>query len=130
MFTRAANAMLPAGLLLLSACSTVPYTGRHQLKMLPAGQELSLGEESYKEELSKVKVSADPGKTAMVTKVSMAIANVAKNDPEILKIWAVSGMALYPKEQRTPEGAAAYLKKEIAHWGEVVRANKIEPPTN
>jgi tripartite-type tricarboxylate transporter receptor subunit TctC len=54
----------------------------------------------------------------------------ALNDPEILKIWAVSGMAPYPKEQRTPEGAAAYLHKEIEHWGEVVRDNHIEAPSN
>jgi len=54
----------------------------------------------------------------------------ALNDPDILKIWAASGMAPYPKEQRTPEGAAAYLKKEIAHWGEVVRENHIEAPSN
>ena len=51
-------------------------------------------------------------------------------DPEILKVWANSGMAPYPPEQRTPEGAAAYLKQQIAHWGEVVRENKIEAPTN
>ena len=54
----------------------------------------------------------------------------ALDDPDILKIWANSGMAPYPKEQRTPEGAAAYLKTQIAHWGEVVRDNKIEAPTN
>ena len=54
----------------------------------------------------------------------------ALDDPEILKVWAGSGMAPYPQEQRTPEGAAAYLKQEIAHWGEVVRDNKIEAPTN
>ena len=36
----------------------------------------------------------------------------------------------YPKEQHTPAGAAAYLKKEIAHWGQVVRDNKIEAPAN
>jgi tripartite-type tricarboxylate transporter receptor subunit TctC len=54
----------------------------------------------------------------------------ALNDPEILKIWAASGMAPYPAAQRTPEGAAAYLKKEIAHWGEVVRENHIEAPSN
>jgi tripartite-type tricarboxylate transporter receptor subunit TctC len=54
----------------------------------------------------------------------------ALGDPEILKAWAASGMAPYPNEQRTPEGAAAYLKKEIAHWGDVVRANKIEAPAN
>jgi hypothetical protein len=39
-------------------------------------------------------------------------------------------MAPYPPAQRTPEGAAAYLKQQIAHWGEVVRANNIEAPTN
>ena len=54
----------------------------------------------------------------------------AMNDPEILKVWAASGMAPYPAEQRTLEGAAAYLKQEIAHWGEVVRDNKIEAPSN
>ena len=54
----------------------------------------------------------------------------AMADPEILKIWANSGMAPYPPAQRTPEGAAAYLKQQIAHWGEVVRANNIEAPTN
>jgi tripartite-type tricarboxylate transporter receptor subunit TctC len=51
-------------------------------------------------------------------------------DPEILRAWANSGMAPYPPQQRTPEGAAAYLKQQIAHWGEVVRDNNIEAPTN
>ena len=51
-------------------------------------------------------------------------------DPEILKVWSNSGMTPYPKEQRTPEGAAAYLKQQIAHWGAVVRDNKIEAPAN
>ena len=54
----------------------------------------------------------------------------AMEDPAILAAWANSGVSPYPKEQRTPAGAAAYLKKEIAHWGEVVRDNKIQPPTN
>jgi tripartite-type tricarboxylate transporter receptor subunit TctC len=54
----------------------------------------------------------------------------ALSDPVILKAWATSGMAPYPAAQRTPEGAAAYLKQQIAHWGEVVRDNKIEAPTN
>ena len=54
----------------------------------------------------------------------------ALNDPEILKAWAASGMAPYPTAQRTPAGAAAYLKAEIARWGQVVRDNKIEAPAN
>ena len=52
------------------------------------------------------------------------------DDPAILKIWAETGVSAYPKELRTPEGAAAYLKQQIAHWGKVVRDNKIEPPSN
>ena len=51
-------------------------------------------------------------------------------DPEILKNWATTGMFPYPKEQRTPAGAAAYLKSEIERWGQVVRDNKIEAPSN
>jgi tripartite-type tricarboxylate transporter receptor subunit TctC len=51
-------------------------------------------------------------------------------DPEILKAWATSGMFPYPKEQRTPVGTAAYLKSEIERWGQVVRDNKIEAPSN
>ena len=54
----------------------------------------------------------------------------AMDDPEILKIWAASGMAPYPKAQRTPAGATAYLKSEIERWGQVVRDNKIEAPAN
>jgi putative tricarboxylic transport membrane protein len=54
----------------------------------------------------------------------------ALQDPEILKVWAMSGMAPYPKAQRTPAGAAAYLKSEIERWGQVVRDNKIEAPKN
>lgn len=52
------------------------------------------------------------------------------DDPAILKTWADSGVSPYPKDQRSPEAAAAYLKKEIAHWGVVVRENNIQPPTN
>ena len=54
----------------------------------------------------------------------------ALDDPEILKVWAQSGMAPYPKMQRTPAGATAYLKSEIDRWGQVVRDNKIEAPAN
>lgn len=54
----------------------------------------------------------------------------AVQDPAILSAWAKTGVSAYPKEQQTPTGAAAYLKKEIAHWGQVVRDNKIEAPSN
>ena len=65
----------------------------------------------------------------VIDKINAALQETM-DDPALLKAWAETGTGPYPKEQRTPEGAAAYLKKEIAHWGEVVRENKIEPPTN
>ena len=54
----------------------------------------------------------------------------AVEDPMILAAWAKTGVSAYPKEQQSPAGAAAYLKKEIAHWGQVVRDNNIEAPAN
>jgi len=65
----------------------------------------------------------------IITALDSAVQD-ALTDPEILKSWAASGMVPYPKAQQTPEGAAAYLKSEIARWGEVVRDNKIEAPSN
>ena len=65
----------------------------------------------------------------IIDALNSALQNVL-DDPEILKVWAASGMAPYPPEQRTPAGAAAYLSQQIAHWGEVVRDNKIEAPAN
>jgi len=65
----------------------------------------------------------------VIDKINAALQETM-DDPALLKAWAETGTGPYPKEQRTPEGAAVYLKKEIAHWGEVVRENKIEPPTN
>ncbi|MBN8937055.1 MAG: tripartite tricarboxylate transporter substrate binding protein [Rhizobiales bacterium] len=62
--------------------------------------------------------------TALDTALQEALA-----DPEILKVWAASGMSPYPKAQRTPEGAAAYLKSEIKRWGDVIRDNHIEAST-
>jgi tripartite-type tricarboxylate transporter receptor subunit TctC len=51
------------------------------------------------------------------------------DDPAILKAWADTGVSPYAKEQRSPEAAQAMLKAEIQHWGQVVRDNKIEAPT-
>ena len=49
-------------------------------------------------------------------------------DPAILKSWADTGVAPYPKEQRTPAAARALLKSEIDRWGQVVRDNNIQAP--
>ncbi len=50
-------------------------------------------------------------------------------DPAMLKGWADTGVSPYPKEQRSPAAARALLRSEIARWGQVVRDNNIQPPT-
>jgi tripartite-type tricarboxylate transporter receptor subunit TctC len=67
--------------------------------------------------------------TAIVNALNAALQE-AIEAPDIRAAWAKTGVSAYPTEQRTPGGAAAYLKKEIAHWGQVVRDNKIEAPSN
>ena len=73
---------------------------------------------------------APAGTPKPVTDALTGALQEALADPEILKAWAASGMTPYPKAQQTPGGAAAYLKSEIARWGQVVRDNKIEAPSN
>jgi tripartite-type tricarboxylate transporter receptor subunit TctC len=70
-----------------------------------------------------------PGGTPVpIVNALSAAVQEAVQDPAILTAWAKTGVSAYPKEQQTPAGAAAYLKKEIAHWGQVIRDNKIEAP--
>ena len=73
---------------------------------------------------------APAGTPAPIISALNAALQEAVADPEILAAWAKTGVTAYPKEQQTPAGAAAYLKKEIAHWGQVVRDNNIEAPAN
>ena len=65
----------------------------------------------------------------IISSLNMSVQDVL-DDPDILRAWALSGMTPYPPEQRSPAGAAAYLHKEIEHWGAVVRENNIEAPAN
>ncbi len=73
---------------------------------------------------------APTGTPAPIINALNAALQEAVQDPAILAVWAKTGVSAYPKEQQTPAGAAAYLKKEIAHWGQVVRDNNIEAPSN
>jgi tripartite-type tricarboxylate transporter receptor subunit TctC len=49
----------------------------------------------------------------------------AVSDPAIVKNWAAQDVSAFPPEQRSPAAAAAFLKSEIARWGEVIRDNDI-----
>jgi tripartite-type tricarboxylate transporter receptor subunit TctC len=50
-------------------------------------------------------------------------------DPALLKTCADTGVSPYPQDQRSPAAARALLRSEIARWGQVVRDNNIQAPT-
>jgi tripartite-type tricarboxylate transporter receptor subunit TctC len=60
----------------------------------------------------------------IIDKLNAAL-QVALADPKVRKSFADGGMDLFPPGEETPEAAGALLKREIALWGEVIRANKI-----
>ena len=62
---------------------------------------------------------------AIVERLNVALQEIM-DDPAILKSWADTGVAPYPKEQRTPAAARVLLKSEIERWGQVVRDNNIQ----
>lgn len=63
----------------------------------------------------------------IVAKLNSALQQVLE-DPALIKAWAETGVAPYPKEQRSSAAARTIFKNEIARWGEVVRANNIQAP--
>ncbi len=63
--------------LLTAACQTVPLTGRHQLLLISSEEEISLGEEAYKNTLKSAKLSQDQAATDMVRRVGERIAKAA-----------------------------------------------------
>lgn len=46
-------------------------------------------------------------------------------DSKVKKLFADGGMDAFPEAERTPEAAAALLKREIKLWGDVIRSNNI-----
>lgn len=60
------------------ACQTVPETNRTQILLIDASSELAMGEESYKEILSKSKISKDRDLTKKIRQIGRNIANVTK----------------------------------------------------
>ena len=62
---------------------------------------------------------------AIVEKLNSTLQEIMSN-PATLKLWANSGVAPYPKDQRSPAAARTLLKSEIARWTQVVRDNQIQ----
>lgn len=127
---------------LLSACSTVPITGRSGLHLVPQSQLLTLSLQQYDEVLQKSKLSQDPEKVAMVRRVGFRIAEAAEaflkesgheesldnykwefnliEDDETANAWVMPGgkAAVYTgifKYTRNETGLAVVLGHEVAH---------------
>jgi predicted Zn-dependent protease len=67
-------------LIFLSACSTVPVTGRKELNLVSEGQETQLGLSSFNQLKTNTPISKDPDANAMVQRVGQRIAQVASKD--------------------------------------------------
>jgi len=65
---------------LLSGCSTVPVTGRHELNIVSSGEETQLGLSSFDQLKKDTPVSKDPAMNAMVQRVGKRIADIATKD--------------------------------------------------
>jgi tripartite-type tricarboxylate transporter receptor subunit TctC len=59
-----------------------------------------------------------------------AVLRSAADDPLLVRTWAETGVAPYPRDQRSPQAARAMLRDEIARWSKVVRENNIRPQTD
>src|SRR5215208_4537013 len=73
-------AALGSILLSLTACSTVPVTGRHSLNLVSEGQEMELGLSSFDQLKKETPINHDPTLNALVQRVGKRIAAVATKD--------------------------------------------------
>lgn len=73
-------------LLSLSACSTVPITGRSQLNLIPGSSMLSMSLQQYDQFLKEHKVSANQQQTQTVKRVGARIQNAVE------RYFAASGL--------------------------------------
>ena len=62
----------------------------------------------------------------VVDKLNAALRH-ALADPKVLEVFALNGVEAYPAAEQTPEFATNLLKSDIKRWGDMVRANRIQP---
>jgi metalloendopeptidase OMA1, mitochondrial len=77
-FIRSYSVVVVALALGLTGCSTVPETGRRQLNLLSANQEMELGLTAFEQMKQEVPISKDPAANALVQKVGQRISAVAE----------------------------------------------------
>lgn len=121
--------LLSSFLLFLSACSSVPISGRSRLLLTNESQETASGAASYETFLSEAKVSTDTVKSALVKKVGQKIAkvsgydydwefNLVENDEANAFCLPGGKVAVYTgilKYTQTEAGLAVVMSHEIAH---------------
>ena len=118
-------------LLLIVACSTTPYTHRSQLMMVSEGEEMTLGDQAYRQALSESKIEKDPRVNDVVRRVGQRIATAADrpdykwefvviDDPKTANAFALPGgkvavyTGLFPVAE-TEAGLATVMGHEVAH---------------
>lgn len=132
---------IAAALLLAAACSTAPFTGRKQFRMLPESELSAMALAQYKDFLSQNKVSTSKGLTSTVREIGVNIQRAAEryytakglqdqlagfqwefnlvDDPGV-NAWCMPGgkvvvyTGLLPIAQNT-DGLAIVMGHEIAH---------------
>lgn len=116
---------------LLSACKIAPYTGRRQLILIPAAQEMALGLDAYQQTLQSSKLSTDAAQIQMVQRVGARLALAADKpeykwefnlieDAAMVNAFCLPGgkVAVYTgilPVTRDEDGMAVVLGHEIAH---------------
>src|SRR5690349_10396678 len=80
LFARTQLIFALASTLWLTACTTVPVTGRHELNFVSSDQEMTLGLSSFDQLKKDTPINHDPAVNAMVEKVGRRIAAVAGKD--------------------------------------------------
>ena len=117
--------------LVAASCATVPVTGRKSFNLIPEGQELALGADSYRKVLSESEVVASGPDVEMVRKVGQRIARICDRpdfewefnlirDDATPNAFCLPGgkVAVYSgilKITQSEAGLATVISHEIAH---------------
>ncbi|MFB3908118.1 MAG: M48 family metallopeptidase [Candidatus Eisenbacteria bacterium] len=118
-------------LVVLAACATVPITGRKSFNLIPEGEEIALGADSYQQLLKQEEVVQSGPDVEMVRRVGRRIAavsnkkdydwefNLIKND-KVVNAFCLPGgkVAVYTGILPVTEneaGLATVMSHEIAH---------------
>src|SRR6516225_10857010 len=74
------GAVLTLIAVVITGCTTVPVTGRHELNFISSDQEMTLGLSSFDQLKKDTPINHDPAVNAQVQAVGKRIAEVASKD--------------------------------------------------